>query len=240
MRASDTASSGIGSRVGWPCTTCSATITASIRSAAPSAAASWSPRLRRSRTGRRPALARYAGQGGPRALAVQTKQVQGSLRRPGPVGVRAGLRCQPRCAAGSSSSMSFGDGILRSSDLEIFHACCTTQLSERSSRWACCWISLSMSSGKYRLCLRASLADMLFALLALCAVLGDEDVDHRGEAHDLVARDLPRLLHDPRERTVLPVRLLLDFAQHVLGEVEALLSLVSARHQHPPGASAAA
>src|SRR5438094_801779 len=72
------------------------------------------------------------------------------------------------------------------------------------------------------------------------AALGADHVVHGGKAHDLVACDLPRLLHDPRERPILPVRLLLDFPQHVLGEVEALLSLVSTRHQHPPGASAAA
>src|SRR5205085_5246881 len=53
-----------------------------------------------------------------------------------------------RCAAGSSSSMSFGDGTLRSSCLAIFHACWTTHESERSSRCACVWISESISSGK--------------------------------------------------------------------------------------------
>src|SRR3954471_11086268 len=94
-----------------------------------------------------------------------------------------------------------------------------------------------MSSGKYKLCLRASLADMLLGPRdgrGWPRLAADDIVDRR-EAHDLVSRDLPRLLDDPGERPVLPVRLLLDLAQHVLRKVEALLPLVGARHQAASG-----
>src|SRR4051794_28578887 len=65
--------------------------------------------------------------------------------------------------------------------------------------------------------------------------LAADDVVDRREAHDLVARDLPCLLDDPREGPVLPVCLFLDLPQHVLREIEALLSLVRTRHQPASG-----
>jgi hypothetical protein len=59
---------------------------------------------------------------------------------------------------------------------------------------------------------------------------GEHVVDGR-EAHDLAARDPPRLLHDPGQRPILAVRLDLDLVQHVLGEVQGLLALVGSRHR---------
>ena len=63
------------------------------------------------------------------------------------------------------------------------------------------------------------------ALLVLAAL----DVVHARELLDLEPRDLPRALHDPGERAVEPGRLLLDFLEHRLGEVQALLALVGLR-----------
>src|SRR5512137_69115 len=70
---------------------------------------------------------------------------------------------------------------------------------------------------------RVSAAGLGPALPFLALVLpGDprEHVVHRREPHDFGPGDLPRLLHDPGERPVLTVGLLLDLVQHVLGEVE--------------------
>src|SRR5438552_13308089 len=66
-------------------------------------------------------------------------------------------------------------------------------------------------------------------LRAALVFLSRELVDRR-VLHDVLARDLPCLLHDPRERAVLPRRLLLDLLQHVLGKIEALLALVGTGH----------
>src|SRR3989449_10943024 len=61
-----------------------------------------------------------------------------------------------------------------------------------------------------------------------------DPVAHRGEPHDLAARDPPGLLDDPRKGAVLPVRLDFDLPQHALWEVQALLLLVGSRHQVLP------
>src|SRR5262245_51951591 len=76
---------------------------------------------------------------------------------------------------------------------------------------------------------RASGPGAVLLLRAALVVLSRELID-RGVLHDVLARDLPCLLHDPRERAVLPRRLLLDLLQHVLGEIEALLALVGTGH----------
>src|SRR4029079_8945543 len=52
----------------------------------------------------------------------------------------------------------------------------------------------------------------------------------RGVLHDLFAGDLPGLLNDPRERTVLTSRLILDLLQHLFGKVQALFALVGTAH----------
>src|SRR5581483_10132975 len=70
------------------------------------------------------------------------------------------------------------------------------------------------------------------ALLALGQGLA-EDVVHRREAHDLVARQPPSLLDDPAQRTILARGLLRDLGEHVFGEVEALLAFVGACHGVP-------
>src|SRR5690606_6696969 len=56
--------------------------------------------------------------------------------------------------------MSFTLGYLQTSVRAIFHAFCTIHDRERSCREASYLISRSMSSGKYRLCLRLSVLDM--------------------------------------------------------------------------------
>src|SRR5262245_31460083 len=53
---------------------------------------------------------------------------------------------------------------------------------------------------------------------------------HRGILHDFLAGNLPGLLDDPRERTVLTSRLILDLLQHLFVEVQALLALVGTAH----------
>src|SRR5438552_16357064 len=60
------------------------------------------------------------------------------------------------------------------------------------------------------------------------------DLIQRGILHDVLAGQLPGLLDDPRERAILPRRLVLDLLQHLLGEVQALLPLIRPGH----GASA--
>src|SRR5262250_182894 len=61
-------------------------------------------------------------------------------------------------------------------------------------------------------------------------VLFPGELIHRGVLHDLLAGDLPGLLHDPREGTVLTGRLILDLFQHLFGKVQALLALVGTAH----------
>src|SRR4030095_11912564 len=68
---------------------------------------------------------------------------------------------------------------------------------------------------------------------AALVVFTREFIDRR-ILHNVFARELPGLLDNPAERTVLPCRLVLDLLQHLLGEVQALLALVAAGH----GASA--
>src|SRR5690606_15074713 len=63
---------------------------------------------------------------------------------------------RPRSSSAPSSSRSFTDGNFMISFRASFQAFWTIQESERSCRAASCWISLSISSGKYRLCLRLS------------------------------------------------------------------------------------
>src|SRR5205814_720110 len=74
--------------------------------------------------------------------------------------------------------------------------------------------------------------ELLFRGAAL-VVFARELIDGR-ILHDVLAGQLPGLLHDPRQRAVLTRRLVLDLLQHFLGEVETLLALVAAGH----GASA--
>src|SRR5438034_6376277 len=76
-------------------------------------------------------------------------------------------------------------------------------------------------------------------LLRAALVFLSRELIDRGVLHDVLARDLPRLLHDPGERAVLARRLFLDLLQHVLGEIEALLALVGTGHGafSPPGKS---
>src|SRR5262249_23699337 len=61
------------------------------------------------------------------------------------------------------------------------------------------------------------------------------DVIHRREGLDPITRDLPRLLDDPRERTILSVRLLLNLLQHLLWKIQRLLSFVGTCHRISPG-----
>src|SRR4051794_40330305 len=68
---------------------------------------------------------------------------------------------------------------------------------------------------------------------AALVVFAREFIDGR-VLHDVLAGELPGLLDDPRERTVLSGRFVLDFLQHLLGKVQALFTLVAAGH----GASA--
>src|SRR5512135_199301 len=78
--------------------------------------------------------------------------------------------------------------------------------------------------------LRAAGSGALHFALVLASDAG-QDVIHRREAHDLAPRDAPRLLDDPREGAILTVGLCLDLVEHVLGEIQGLLSLVGAGHQ---------
>src|SRR6185503_9976492 len=60
------------------------------------------------------------------------------------------------------------------------------------------------------------------------------------DAHDVLPGGLPGLLHDPRERAILPRRFGPDLLQHFLGKIETLLSLVAgghARQRTPPWAA---
>src|SRR5512142_114951 len=57
---------------------------------------------------------------------------------------------------------------------------------------------------------------------------------HGRVLHDLFARDLPRLLYDPRQRAVLTRSLFLDFLQHFLWKVETLFPLVRTGHESTP------
>src|SRR5437870_13387463 len=68
------------------------------------------------------------------------------------------------------------------------------------------------------------------ALSALGSGILVEHVVRRRDLAKLPLGDLPRLLHDPREGAVEPLRLGLNLVQHVLGEVEALLARVGGRH----------
>src|ERR1700756_3290969 len=78
----------------------------------------------------------------------------------------------------------------------------------------------------------ASLPEPLLRGAAL-VVFAREFIDGR-ILHDVLAGELPGLLDDPRERTGLTGRFVLDLLQHLFGEVKALLALVAAGH----GASA--
>jgi hypothetical protein len=62
----------------------------------------------------------------------------------------------------------------------------------------------------------------------LAGVVVGDVVDAR-ELVDLVARDLPRALHDPRKRAIKTRGLVFDLLEHVLREIEALLSLVGTK-----------
>src|SRR5438128_2231525 len=73
-------------------------------------------------------------------------------------------------------------------------------------------------------------ANGLFLAPALVVRRVVGDLVHARILHDVLARDLPGLLHDPRKRAVLPRGLLLDLLQHLFGKVEALLTLVRAGH----------
>src|SRR5688572_21415630 len=53
---------------------------------------------------------------------------------------------------------------------------------------------------------------------------------HGGILHDLLPRDLPCFLDDPRQRTILTSRLVLDLFQHLLRKVQGLLALVGTAH----------
>src|SRR6266542_3370424 len=64
---------------------------------------------------------------------------------------------------------------------------------------------------------------------AALVVFAREFID-RWILHDVLAGELPGLLDDPAERAVLSSRLVLDFLQHLFGEVQALLPLVAAGH----------
>src|SRR5205085_6240745 len=70
-----------------------------------------------------------------------------------------------------------------------------------------------------------------FALLSRAAlVFFPGEFIHRGVLHDFLAGNLPGFLNDPRERTVLTSRLILDLLQHLFGKVQALLALVGTAH----------
>src|SRR5678815_2738738 len=53
---------------------------------------------------------------------------------------------------------------------------------------------------------------------------------HGGVFHDLLARDLPSFLDDPRQRPILPGRFVLDFLEHVFRKVQGLLAFIRAGH----------
>src|SRR5262249_14366040 len=68
---------------------------------------------------------------------------------------------------------------------------------------------------------------------AALVLFAREFIDRR-ILHDVLPGQLPGLLDDPGQRTVLTRCFVLNFLQHFLGEVQALLTLVATGH----GASA--
>src|SRR4051812_23243801 len=68
----------------------------------------------------------------------------------------------------------------------------------------------------------------LFVRAALVLFAGE--LVHRRVLHDLFSGDLPCFLNNPGKGPVLPGRLLLDLAQHFLGEVETLFTLIRTGH----------
>src|SRR5580693_4136071 len=67
---------------------------------------------------------------------------------------------------------SFEPGIPLISFRACFHARCTTHDIDRCSLCASFWISSSITSGKYRLCLRLSLFEASLELLRSWSVMG--------------------------------------------------------------------
>src|SRR5208282_4368873 len=112
----------------------------------------------------------------------------------------------------------------RMSERATFQACWTIHERDRSCRMASRWISSSISSGKYRLCLRWSvpaIGRLAFLAQVRQGRLARDVVDGR-EGLDALAGNSPRLLHHPGKRPVLPRGLFLNLPEHLLREVQRL------------------
>src|SRR3954465_14673634 len=64
---------------------------------------------------------------------------------------------------------------------------------------------------------------------ALLLIFVLEDVIHTGESLDFYSSDLPSTLDNPRQGSIEPCRLFLDFLEHFLRKIEALLPFVGLR-----------
>src|SRR5215510_16136252 len=69
-----------------------------------------------------------------------------------------------------------------------------------------------------------------FALRDLFLVFLTREFVDRRVFHDLLPRDLPSLLDDPRQGPILPGRFVLDFLEHVFRKVQGLLAFIRAGH----------
>src|SRR4030095_2681901 len=101
----------------------------------------------------------------PRRLVLDLHQhLLGEVQRLFPV-IRARHHASSRVSGSAGSpvtSFTAGKALMRSRAMR--HACCTTQESERSCLVASSWISRSISSGKYNLCLRLSVPAISWVL----------------------------------------------------------------------------
>src|SRR5215468_10524766 len=101
----------------------------------------------------------------PRRLVLDLHQhLLGEVQRLFAV-IRARHHASSRVSGSAGSpvtSFTAGKALMRSRAMR--HACCTTQESERSCLVASSWISRSISSGKYKLCLRLSVPAISWVL----------------------------------------------------------------------------